>query len=84
MAASRKGKTALVLAGGGVSGVAYEVGALCALDHVFTNHTVNDFDLYVGTSAGAIVAACAAGSGHARTPRGSRRTGQSSLLHRPA
>ena len=57
MAASRKGKTALVLAGGGVSGVAYEVGALRALDHIFTNHTVNDFDLYVGTSAGAIVAA---------------------------
>jgi NTE family protein len=61
MAASRKGKTALVLAGGGVSGVAYEVGALRALDHVFTNHTVNDFDLYVGTSAGAIVAASVAG-----------------------
>src|ERR1700730_5254352 len=60
MAASRKGKTALVLAGGGVSGVAYEVGALRALDHVFANHTVNDFDLYVGTSAGAIMAASVA------------------------
>jgi NTE family protein len=60
MAASRKGKTALVLAGGGVSGVAYEVGALRALDFILTNHTVNDFDLYVGTSAGAIVAACVA------------------------
>ena len=60
MTAPRKGRTALVLAGGGVSGVAYEVGALRALDHVFTNHTVNDFDLYVGTSAGAIVAASVA------------------------
>jgi NTE family protein len=57
MATSRSGKTALVLASGGITGVAYEVGALRALDHVLTNRTVNDFDIYVGTSAGAIVAA---------------------------
>jgi NTE family protein len=60
MATSRKGKTALVLASGGVSGVAYEVGALRALDHVLTNRTVNDFDIYVGTSAGAVVASALA------------------------
>src|ERR1700716_3045152 len=53
----RRPKTALVLASGGVAGVAYEVGALRALDHILTNRTVNDFDIYVGTSAGAIVAA---------------------------
>jgi len=53
----RRGKTALVLASGGVAGVSYEVGALRALDHVLTNRTVNDFDIYVGTSAGAVVAA---------------------------
>jgi predicted acylesterase/phospholipase RssA len=47
----------LVLASGGVAGVAYEVGALRALDHILTNRTVNDFDIYVGTSAGAIVSA---------------------------
>ncbi|HXA43057.1 MAG TPA: patatin-like phospholipase family protein [Candidatus Solibacter sp.] len=57
MAARKGGKTALVLASGGLTGVAYEVGALRALDHILTNRTVNDFDIYVGTSAGAVVAA---------------------------
>src|SRR5258708_38761900 len=57
MAAPKGGKTALVLASGGLTGVAYEVGALRALDHILTNRTVNDFDIYVGTSAGAVVAA---------------------------
>src|ERR1700716_1394542 len=60
MATPRRGKTALVLASGGITGVAYEVGALRALDHVLTNKTVNDFDMYVGTSAGAVVAASVA------------------------
>jgi predicted acylesterase/phospholipase RssA len=61
MATSRKAsKTALVLASGGVSGVSYEVGALRALDHVLTNRTVNDFDIYVGTSAGAVVSSALA------------------------
>ncbi|MEA2645800.1 MAG: hypothetical protein QOE92_883 [Chloroflexota bacterium] len=54
------GKAALVLASGGITGVAYEVGALRALDHVLTNRTVNDFDIYVGTSAGAVVSAALA------------------------
>src|SRR5438552_14952548 len=53
----RGSKTALVLASGGLAGVAYEVGALRALDQILTNRTVNDFDIYVGTSAGAVVAA---------------------------
>ncbi|MFN2464541.1 MAG: patatin-like phospholipase family protein [Candidatus Dormibacteria bacterium] len=57
---SRKEKTALVLASGGLAGVSYEVGALRALDHILTNRTVNDFDIYVGTSAGAIVSAALA------------------------
>ena len=61
MTEPRGGKTALVLASGGLTGVAYEVGALRALDHILTNRTVNDFDIYVGTSAGAIVAASLAG-----------------------
>ena len=61
MATSRKvGKTALVLASGGISGVSYEVGALRALDHVLTNRTVNEFDIYVGTSAGAVVSSALA------------------------
>src|SRR5512139_502397 len=49
------GKTALVLAGGGLSGAMYEIGALRAIDDILTDRTVNDFDIYVGTSAGAIV-----------------------------
>jgi predicted acylesterase/phospholipase RssA len=51
-------KLSLVLAGGGITGAMYEFGALQALDHFFADSfTVNDFDIYVGTSAGAVVAA---------------------------
>lgn len=50
-------KTALVLAGGGLTGAVYEIGALRAIDDVLVDRTVNDFDLYVGTSAGSLVAA---------------------------
>ncbi|HEV1996831.1 MAG TPA: patatin-like phospholipase family protein, partial [Candidatus Dormibacteraeota bacterium] len=60
MATRKRDKTALVLASGGLTGVAYEVGALRALDHILTNRTVNDFDIYVGTSAGAVVTAALA------------------------
>ena len=49
------GKTALVLAGGGLSGAVYEIGALRAIDDLLIDRTVNDFDIYVGTSAGALV-----------------------------
>lgn len=52
-----QGRTAVVLAGGGVSGAFYEVGALLALDQFLEGTGVNDFDLFVGTSAGAIVGA---------------------------
>ncbi|MCA9933544.1 MAG: patatin-like phospholipase family protein [Ardenticatenaceae bacterium] len=50
-----RGKTALVLAGGGLTGSVYEIGALRAIDDLLTNRTVNDFDIYVGTSAGSLV-----------------------------
>jgi NTE family protein len=49
-------KTALVLGGGGFTGGVYEVGALRALDLVAVNSDVTNFDIYVGTSAGAFVA----------------------------
>jgi NTE family protein len=52
-----RGKTALVLAGGGLTGAVYEIGALRAIDDLLIDRTVNDFDIYVGTSAGALVAA---------------------------
>jgi predicted acylesterase/phospholipase RssA len=51
----RPSKTALVLGGGGFTGGVYEIGALRALDLLATNSTVNEFDVYVGTSAGAFV-----------------------------
>ena len=55
---TQAGKTALVLSGGGFPGWMYEVGCLSALDDFFDDgFTVNDFDIYVGTSAGAGVAA---------------------------
>jgi predicted acylesterase/phospholipase RssA len=50
-----RSKTALVLGGGGFTGGVYEIGALRALDLLAVNSTVNDFDVYVGTSAGAFV-----------------------------
>jgi NTE family protein len=58
----RRDKTALVLGGGGFTGGVYEIGALRALDLLAVNSNVNDFDVYVGTSAGSFIAAlCANG-----------------------
>src|SRR5436309_10566805 len=48
-------RRALVLAGGGVVGGMYEVGVLAALDEMLADFHANDFDLYVGSSAGAVV-----------------------------
>src|ERR687896_2423149 len=58
--ARRRSKTALVLGGGGFTGGVYEIGALRALDLLAVNRTVNQFDVYVGTSAGSFVASLAA------------------------
>src|ERR671939_591415 len=55
-----RSKTALVLGGGGFTGGVYEIGALRALDLLAVNRTVNEFDVYVGTSAGSFVASLAA------------------------
>ncbi len=48
-------KTAIVLAGGGLTGAVYEIGALRAIDAMLVDRRVNDFDIIVGTSAGALV-----------------------------
>jgi len=50
-------KRALVLAGGGIIGGMYEVGALAALDEALPNFRANEFDLYIGSSSGSVVAA---------------------------
>jgi len=53
----RKGKTALILSGGGIMGAAYEIGVLAALDQLFArSFSVTRFDMYVGVSAGSVIA----------------------------
>jgi NTE family protein len=50
-------KIALVLAGGAVTGGAFKLGGLKALDDFLVNKKTTEFDTYVGLSAGAILAA---------------------------
>ncbi len=39
-----------------MTGAVYEIGAMRAINDLLVDRTVNEFDIYVGTSAGAIVA----------------------------
>lgn len=50
-------KIALVLAGGAVTGGAFKLGGLKALDDFLVNRKTTEFDTYVGLSAGAFLAA---------------------------
>lgn len=51
-------KVALGLSGGGFGGYLFEIGALTALDDALdSNFTTNDFDRYIGVSAGSAAAA---------------------------
>lgn len=50
-------KRALVLAGGAISGGAFKLGGLLALNRYLQNFRVTDFDMYLGLSAGAFLAA---------------------------
>ena len=52
----RDPKIALVLAGGAVSGGAFKVGGLKALDDFLVGRKIVDFDTYVGLSAGSLLA----------------------------
>lgn len=63
---AKTSKSALVLAGGGIAGAVYEIGALRAIDDLLSSHSVNDFDVYVGTSAGSLIGACLASGVSAR------------------
>jgi len=53
----RDAKVALVLAGGALTGGAFKLGGLKALDDFLINRKTTDFDLYVGLSAGAMLGA---------------------------
>ncbi|MGM0574213.1 MAG: patatin-like phospholipase family protein [Myxococcota bacterium] len=50
-------KKAIVLAGGAISGGAFKVGGLLALNRFLRNISVTNFETYVGISAGAFLAA---------------------------
>lgn len=53
----QRSKTALVLAGGGIMGAAYEIGCLAALDRLFSpGFSSRRFDTYIGISAGSVIA----------------------------
>ncbi|HAN30691.1 MAG TPA: hypothetical protein DCQ06_03755 [Myxococcales bacterium] len=54
-------KRALILCGGGATGAAFEVGILAALEAHVADFDAGQFDIYVGTSAGALVASLIAG-----------------------
>ncbi len=52
----KNAKIALVLAGGAVTGAAFKLGGLKALDDLLVNRKTTEFDTYVGLSAGAMLA----------------------------
>jgi predicted acylesterase/phospholipase RssA len=53
-----KSKAALILGGGGITGGVYELGVLSALDDFLVGGLKpSDFDIYVGVSAGSLLAA---------------------------
>lgn len=55
-----KRKIGLALAGGGPLAAVYEIGVLAALEESIEGFDVNDADIYVGISAGGIIAAALA------------------------
>jgi predicted acylesterase/phospholipase RssA len=55
VAPTKTPRVALVLAGGAVSGGAFKVGGLKALNDFLVERKITDMDLYVGLSAGAIL-----------------------------
>jgi len=59
--APSKPRIALVLAGGAITGGAFKLGGLQALDECLVGRGVTEFDTYVGLSAGSFVAVALAG-----------------------
>jgi predicted acylesterase/phospholipase RssA len=57
----RKSRVALVLAGGAITGGAFKAGGLRALDELLQPNTrLTDFDMFVGLSAGSVLASALA------------------------
>ena len=57
----RRSRVALVLAGGAITGGAFKAGGLRALDELLRpNMRLTDFDLFVGLSAGSVLASALA------------------------
>jgi len=52
-----RAKKALILAGGAVTGASFMLGGLKALDDYLVGFSVKDFDIFVGLSAGSLLAA---------------------------
>ena len=52
----KNARVALVLAGGAFTGGAFKVGGLQALDDFLVGRRVNELDIYVGLSAGSVLA----------------------------
>ncbi len=55
LADRRPGKRALCAAGGGITGIFFELGVMKCLDDCLDAGGVNGFDMYFGISAGAVV-----------------------------
>jgi len=51
----KPGTRAVCAAGGGITGIYFEIGALKCLDDCLSHGAVNTFDMYFGISAGAVV-----------------------------
>lgn len=56
-----RGKVALCLGGGGITGAMYEVGVLAAVEDAIEDFRTSDFDLYIGIGSGAPLASILAG-----------------------
>lgn len=57
----KKSRVALILAGGAISGGAFKLGGLIALDRYMRSRSVTQFDIYVCLSAGAFIGSFLAG-----------------------
>ena len=52
----KRSKIALVLSGGAITGGAFKLGGLQALNGFMLNRNIVDFDMFIGTSAGSFLA----------------------------